>query len=61
MKVIGETFSFHHKRKGAEEVRVNSKNLPDDESSERIMRHEKFIQKSIYHNLSVLNKLQTSC
>ena len=42
-----------------EEVNIKMKILPSDESSEKIMKYEKAIQKSIYQNLAVLKKLQS--
>ena len=42
-----------------EEVNIKMKSLPSDESSEKIMKYEKAIQKSIYQNLAVLKKLQS--
>lgn len=42
-----------------EEVNIKIKSLPSDESSEKVMKYENTIQKSIYQNLAVLKKLQS--
>lgn len=47
------------RNKMQEEVNIKIKSLPSDESSEKIMKYEKTIQKSIYQNLAVLKKLQS--
>jgi len=47
------------RNKMQEEVNIKIKSLPSDESSEKIMKYEKAIQKSIYQNLAVLKKLQS--
>jgi len=46
MKVTGETFSFHHKRKGAEEARYQK--YPNFQAKEPLPDRtlESFIQKS---------------
>jgi len=46
MKVTGETFSFHHKRKGAEEARYQK--YPNFQAKEPLSDRtlESFIQKS---------------
>jgi len=41
-----------------EEVNIKMKSLPSDENSEKVMKYEKAIQKSLYQNLAVLKKIQ---
>lgn len=47
------------RNKMQEKVNIKMKSLPSDESSEKVMKYEKTIQKSIYQNLAVLKKLQS--
>jgi hypothetical protein len=47
------------KNRSAEEVNIKTGSLPDGASTEKVMRYEKSIQKSILQNLSVLKKLQS--
>ena len=47
------------KNKMKEDVYIKIKNLPSVENSEKVMKYEKAIQRSIYQNLSVLKKLQS--
>lgn len=47
------------RNKMREEVNIKIKSLPSDESSKKVMKYEKAIQKSIYQNLAVLKKLQS--
>lgn len=47
------------RNKMQEEVNIKIKSLPSDESSEKVLKYEKAIQKSIYQNLVVLKKLQS--
>ena len=47
------------KNKMAEEVNVKICSLPGGDNSEKVMRYERSIQKSIFQNLLVLKKLQT--
>ena len=47
------------KNRSAEEVNIKTGSLPDGAGTEKVMRYEKSIQKSILQNLSVLKKLQS--
>jgi hypothetical protein len=47
------------KNKMSEEVNVKICSLPGGDNSEKVMRYERSIQKSIFQNLIVLKKLQT--
>jgi hypothetical protein len=47
------------KNKNAEEANIKTSSLPDGAGTEKVMRYEKSIQKSILQNLSVLKKLQS--
>lgn len=47
------------KNRIAEEVNVKICSLPGGDNSEKVMRYEKSIQKSIFQNLIILKKLQT--
>jgi len=47
------------RNKMKEEINIKMKSLPSEESSEKAMKYEKAIQKSIYQNLAVLKKLQS--
>lgn len=47
------------RNKMQEEVNIKIKSLPSDESSEKVLKYEKAIQKSIFQNLAVLKKLQS--
>lgn len=43
-----------------EEVSVRMLSLPSGDNAEKVMRYEKSIQKSIFQNLAILKKLQSS-
>jgi len=47
------------RNKMQEEVNIKINSLPSVENSEKVMKYEKTIQKSIYQNLAVLKKLQS--
>ncbi len=56
---INETEQHKLKNKLMEEVCVQIRCLPSVENTEKIIRYEKAIQKSILQNLSVLKRLQS--
>ncbi len=43
-----------------EEVNIKICSLPSGGNAEKVMRYEKFVQKSIFQNLAILKKLQNS-
>lgn len=50
--------SLKTKNKAFEELSVKLCSLPNAKDTEKVIRYEKSIQKSIFHNLALLKKLQ---
>lgn len=47
------------RNKMKEEINIKINSLPSNDNSEKVVKYEKAIQKSIYQNLTVLKKLQS--